>query len=150
MASTVPNTMLAARVNAYSTPPKFDLEQIPLPQLGHAEVLIRVTAAGLCHTDIGVAQGHKANEGSKVPMTAGHEPAGVVLAVGSRVERFKEGDRVGFVNHKGSCGKSQMRLTHCRVLTWLLSRCRTLRRVHGRPTSIRILPILRDEAKGCQ
>lgn len=98
--------MLAARVNSYATPPRFELQEVALPQIGNAEVLIRVTAAGLCHTDIGVAQGHKANEGSSVPMTAGHEPAGVIVALGSQVERFKVGDRVGFVNHKGSCGKA--------------------------------------------
>jgi D-arabinose 1-dehydrogenase-like Zn-dependent alcohol dehydrogenase len=49
--------------------------------------------------------GHKQNEGNKLPQTAGHEPCGVIVKLGSDVTGFAVGDRVGYVNHAGSCGE---------------------------------------------
>jgi D-arabinose 1-dehydrogenase-like Zn-dependent alcohol dehydrogenase len=103
----LPQDMLAARCLRYHASPPLELVRIPLPLPGPNEVLIKVTAASLCHTDIAMCLGDKVNEGNSIPQTAGHEPCGTVVMAGSRVKGFLEGDRVGFVNHAGSCGQSQ-------------------------------------------
>lgn len=52
-----------------------------------------------------MCMGDKINEGNKIPQTAGHEPCGVIVQLGAQVNGFQLGDRVGFVNHAGSCGR---------------------------------------------
>ena len=69
---------------------------IPEPTAGPTQVVLDVQAAGLCHTDVGCLE----DEGwlplfAKVPITMGHEVAGVVAAVGAEVTQWKVGDRVG-------------------------------------------------------
>lgn len=69
---------------------------VPTPAPGPGEVVIDVKAAGLCHTDVGVLH----DEGwlstlAKVPITMGHEVAGVVSALGEGVADWQVGDRVG-------------------------------------------------------
>jgi D-arabinose 1-dehydrogenase-like Zn-dependent alcohol dehydrogenase len=97
--------MLAARCLQYGSSPPLNLVRMPLPVPGPREVLIKVTAASLCHTDVAMCMGDKVNEGNTIPQTAGHEPCGIIAMTGSEVEGFREGDRVGFVNHAGSCGE---------------------------------------------
>ncbi len=65
--------------------------RVPVPEPGPGEVLIRVEAAGVCRTDIYVAQGKLA---CADPLILGHEFAGVVASHGSDVHRFAPGDRV--------------------------------------------------------
>lgn len=68
------------------------LENIAAPKVaGDDDVLIRVSLAGLCRTDIYVAEGRVK---SKIPVVLGHEFSGVVEAVGERVSSAKPGDRV--------------------------------------------------------
>lgn len=72
------------------------LNEIPEPVPGPGEVVLDVKAAGLCHSDVGVLD----EEGwlsmfPRLPMTMGHEVAGVVSAVGEGVTEFAVGDRVG-------------------------------------------------------
>lgn len=69
---------------------------VPTPAPGPGEVVVDVKAAGLCHTDVGVLH----DEGwlstlAKVPITMGHEVAGVVSALGEGVTDWQVGDRVG-------------------------------------------------------
>ncbi len=69
--------------------------EILTPPAGHDEVVIEVSAAGLCHTDVGVLE----EEGwagiiAHRPITLGHEIAGVVTAVGAGVDSWRSGDRV--------------------------------------------------------
>jgi propanol-preferring alcohol dehydrogenase len=97
--------MLAARCLKYGSSPPLELVKMPIPSPGPREVLIKVTAASLCHTDIAMCMGDKINEGNKIPQTAGHEPCGVIVQLGAQVIGFQLGDRVGFVNHAGSCGR---------------------------------------------
>ena len=68
---------------------QFKLETVELDEPRGDEILIRVDACGVCHTDV-IAPG----EFTPVPAVLGHEGTGVVEAVGSAVQRVKPGDRV--------------------------------------------------------
>ena len=83
-------------------PKQAELRDIPVPEPGEGDVLIKVKAAGLCGSDL-----HHYNGAFKhaiVPVVLGHEFAGVVAKAGSRVKRFKEGDRVVSDNTGAVCG----------------------------------------------
>ncbi|KUJ07903.1 GroES-like protein [Mollisia scopiformis] len=69
------------------------LRDIPVPKAKAGEVLLRVEAAGLCHTDCHIIGGHVDDWIRKRPITLGHEVAGVITELGSASE-FKVGDRV--------------------------------------------------------
>jgi aryl-alcohol dehydrogenase len=69
----------------------FRIERLSLEDPRPDEVLVRFTAAGLCHTDLEVAAG---NLPTPLPVVAGHEGAGVVQRVGAAVTGFRPGDRV--------------------------------------------------------
>src|SRR5512146_2728866 len=64
------------------------------------EVLVRLAASGICHTDIGFCEGWSAGDG---PIILGHEGAGVAEQVGKRVKTVKRGDAI--VLSYQSCGK---------------------------------------------
>lgn len=74
--------------------------QVELDPPGHGEVLIRIRAAGLCHSDLSVISGDRPRP---VPMVLGHESAGEVLECGAGVTDLKVGDRVVLV-FMPSCG----------------------------------------------
>jgi alcohol dehydrogenase, propanol-preferring len=78
------------------------LEEIPLPKLGPGEILIRVRAAGICHTDLHFLSG-LLNLGV-APLTLGHEIAGSIEAVGPEVEKSRVGERVVVYYYQG-CGQ---------------------------------------------
>ncbi len=69
------------------------------------EVLVRVAAAGVCHSDLHLAQGHLGD--GRWPIVLGHEGAGVVEAVGEGVSHVGPGDRVAFC-FVPSCGECRM------------------------------------------
>lgn len=70
------------------------LEEIPVPEIGPAEILLRVEASGICGTD--VLEWYRL---SKAPLVLGHEVAGTVAAVGEGVEAYKVGERVAAAHH---------------------------------------------------
>ena len=70
------------------------VEEVLLDPPRAAEVLVRVAAAGVCHSDLHLAEGHLG--GRRWPIVLGHEGAGVVEAVGPGVTHVAPGDRVGF------------------------------------------------------
>jgi L-iditol 2-dehydrogenase len=73
---------------------KFSIEDMPRPEPGPHEVLIRVAACGICGSDV---HGYDGSSGRRIPpLVMGHEAAGVVAAVGTQVTGFKVGDRVTF------------------------------------------------------
>jgi Zn-dependent alcohol dehydrogenase len=78
------------------------VEELELEPPGPGEVLVRVRAAGLCHSDLSVIDGSRPRP---VPMALGHEAAGEVVALGEGVERLAEGDHVvlAFVPVCGRC-----------------------------------------------
>jgi len=79
------------------------VEEVELDGPQADEVLVRVAAAGVCHSDVHLADGVLGN--GRWPMVLGHEGAGVVEAVGERVTHVAPGDRVAFsfVPSCGSC-----------------------------------------------
>jgi L-iditol 2-dehydrogenase len=71
-----------------------ELADLPTPEPGPGEVLIRVAACGICGSDV---HGYDGSSGRRIPpLVMGHEAAGVIAAVGSGVSAFKLGDRVTF------------------------------------------------------
>ncbi len=76
------------------------IEELELAPPGRDEVLVRVRAAGLCHSDLSVIDG---NRPRPVPMVLGHEAAGEVVETGEGVDDLKPGDRVVMV-FVPSCG----------------------------------------------
>jgi len=85
------DTMRAARLHQYGE--ALVLEDIPRPVPGAGEVLVRVQAAGLCHSDLHVIDGD-IRILPRMPLVLGHENAGVVAAIGAGVTGFVEGDTV--------------------------------------------------------
>jgi alcohol dehydrogenase, propanol-preferring len=80
--------MRAAILYAYNTPLK--VEEVDIPRIGPGEVLVKIKACGLCHTDLSLIQGNARN----LPHSLGHEGAGDVVEVGEGVTDLKAGDRV--------------------------------------------------------
>jgi D-arabinose 1-dehydrogenase-like Zn-dependent alcohol dehydrogenase len=76
---------------------------IPIPEIGSSDVLIRVAAAGICHSDAHYRAG--ISKIDNLPLTLGHEVAGRVEKVGSDVTHLSAGDRVcvHYLVHCGSC-----------------------------------------------
>ncbi|HEY3344952.1 MAG TPA: zinc-dependent alcohol dehydrogenase family protein [Anaerolineaceae bacterium] len=69
------------------------LREVPVPQPGPEQVLIRVHTCGVCRTDLHIVDGELPNP--NLPLIPGHEIVGTVAQVGAAVTRFRLGDRVG-------------------------------------------------------
>lgn len=98
----LPKKMKAIQVQEFNKP--YKVTTVPVPSIDPTDLLIKVGVASYCHTDSMVSAG---TFGSKLPVTASHEGSGTVVAIGSDVHGFKEGDRVmcGIPLHPcGSCG----------------------------------------------
>jgi propanol-preferring alcohol dehydrogenase len=85
-------TMKAAIVKAFGKP--LVIEDVPIPVPGPGELLVKVRACGVCHTDLHAASGDWPVK-PLPPFIPGHEAAGVVAALGPGVTDFKIGDAVG-------------------------------------------------------
>lgn len=81
---------------------KLDIVDMPEPEFGENELLIRVQACGICGSDIHGWDGSSGRR--KPPLIMGHEAAGIIEAVGAKVTKFAEGDRVTF-DSMISCGR---------------------------------------------
>jgi alcohol dehydrogenase len=92
------DTMGAALPYAQSRPLK--IEELDLQPPGPGEILVRIRAAGLCHSDLSVINGDRPRP---MPMALGHEAAGVVEALGDGVTDLRAGDHVVLV-FVPSCG----------------------------------------------
>ncbi|HSN19262.1 MAG TPA: zinc-dependent alcohol dehydrogenase family protein [Usitatibacter sp.] len=79
------------------------LEEVPMPEPGPGEVLLRVLACGVCRTDLHVVDGEL--EGGKLPIVPGHEIVGRVVARGPGAGLFSAGERVGVAWLARACGK---------------------------------------------
>src|SRR5512143_2219623 len=69
------------------------LEDVPTPDPKPGEVLIKVAACGVCHTDLHYID-HEVPTFKKAPLILGHEASGLVAALGADVKHWKENDRV--------------------------------------------------------
>tara|TARA_R110002110_G_scaffold406421_1_gene626257 strand:+ start:59154 stop:60137 length:984 start_codon:yes stop_codon:yes gene_type:complete len=81
------------------------LQQLPIPTAGAGEILLKVTACGICRTDLHVLDGDLREP--TLPLIPGHQIVGQVEDVGPGVQGFERGQRVGVPWLGGSCG-------HCR------------------------------------
>ena len=77
------------------------MQEIPIPEIGARDVLVKVKAAGVCHSDAHYRAG--ISPVRPVPLTLGHEVAGVVERAGADVTHLKPGDRV-CLHYNLSCG----------------------------------------------
>lgn len=80
------------------------IEEVETPKIGDNEVLVKVKAAGICHTDLHFLDGTLTPWKGELPITLGHEIAGEIIEVGKNVSKFKKGNRV-ILDNKVSCGK---------------------------------------------
>jgi len=95
------STMQAAVVEQFGKP--LVLKELPIPEPGPGQILVRTEACGVCHTDLHAANGDWPLKPS-LPFTPGHEGIGIVTALGSGVTAVKEGDRVGVPWLYSACG----------------------------------------------
>ncbi len=107
-----------------------ELRQLPVPQPGPGELLVRVGASGICGSDIGyIYRGYKGHVGAEGAayrgVVAGHEPAGTVVEAGPDCRRFTAGDRI-LAYHIVGCG-------HCRNCRagWMINCHSTSRAAYG-------------------
>ncbi|WP_306534145.1 zinc-dependent alcohol dehydrogenase family protein [Geobacter sp.] len=84
------------------------LADVPVPEPGPGEVLLKVRACGICRTDLHIVDGELAEP--KLPLIPGHQIVGSVVRVGEGVDRFAEGTRVGVPWLGSTCGVCR----HCR------------------------------------
>jgi propanol-preferring alcohol dehydrogenase len=96
--------MKAAVVREFKQP--LAIEEVPVPNPGPGQILVKVAASGVCHTDLHAADGDWPVK-PKPPFIPGHEGVGHVAGVGAGVSHVKEGDRVGVPWLYTACG-------HCR------------------------------------
>ncbi|MES2532135.1 MAG: alcohol dehydrogenase AdhP [Pseudomonadota bacterium] len=99
-------TMKAAVVHTFGQPLR--IEEVPIPEVQPGQVLVKVVASGVCHTDLHAADGDWPVKPS-LPFIPGHEGVGYVAAVGAGVRLVKEGDRVGVPWLHTACGHCE----HC-------------------------------------
>jgi alcohol dehydrogenase, propanol-preferring len=94
-------TMKAAVVEQFGRP--LQIREVPVPEPGEGQVLVKVEASGVCHTDLHAAEGDWPVKPSP-PFIPGHEGAGTVVQVGRGSNGAKEGDRVGVPWLHRACG----------------------------------------------
>lgn len=109
------------RVAMYYNNKDVRLEEIPTPQIGPGELLVKVLASGICGSD--VMEWYRIK---KAPRVLGHEITGEIVEVGGGVDQYKVGDRV-FVSHHVPCNTCQYCLNGFHTL------CDTLRRTNFDP-----------------
>lgn len=92
-----------------------DIKDVPVPEVGHGQVLAKIEYSGVCHTDLHVAA---SDFGEKPGRILGHEGVGVITEVGPGVEHLKVGDRVCVPWFFKGCGRCELcnegRETLCR------------------------------------
>jgi D-arabinose 1-dehydrogenase-like Zn-dependent alcohol dehydrogenase len=91
--------MIVAQLSRAGGP--FELVERPIPEPGRGQVLIKVDACGVCHSDAIFKEGHW--PGMKFPFVPGHEVAGRVQKIGPDVNIFKVGQRIGVGWNGGYC-----------------------------------------------
>lgn len=86
------------------------IEDMPVPEPGPDQILVRIAATGVCHTDLHAVSGDWPVK-PRLPFIPGHEGVGHVAALGRNVRRLREGDRVGIPWLHSACGYCP----HCRT-----------------------------------
>ncbi|MCA9195568.1 MAG: galactitol-1-phosphate 5-dehydrogenase [Planctomycetales bacterium] len=119
---------------------QLEIVDMPEPDIGPRDLLVRVAACGICGSDI---HGWDGSSGRRIPpLVMGHEAAGVVERIGSEVNRFAIGDRVTF-DSTVSCGRCQFcvqgRINLCDNRQVLGVSCNEFRR-HGAFAELVVVP----------
>lgn len=78
------------------------LEELPIPKPDKNEILVKISACGICRTELDEIEGRKK---PKLPVIIGHEIIGYVEKLGTKIKKFKTGDRVGIGWIYSACGK---------------------------------------------
>lgn len=94
------------------------IEEIAIPQINDDEVLIKIEASGVCHTDLHAVSGDWPIKPT-LPLIPGHEGVGVAVKIGKNVKNVKEGDRVGVPWLHSTCGFCEYCLTGWETLCLL-------------------------------
>jgi len=81
------------------------LKENPIPQIGKKEILVRVQACGICHTDLHTVEGELPLP--KLPIIPGHQVVGIIEKKGEDTKRFKLGDRIGIAWLNSTCTKCE-------------------------------------------
>ncbi len=97
----IPKTMKAAVVRQFGAPLQIEEVEVKLP--GRNQILVKVMASGVCHTDLHAVDGDWPVK-PKMPLIPGHEGVGYVVTVGEGVDNVKEGDAVGVPWLYSACG----------------------------------------------
>src|SRR5690348_616373 len=97
----MPRTMKAAVVRQFKKP--LVVEEVPVPEPGPGQILVKIAATGVCHTDLHAAEGDWPVKPC-APFIPGHEGAGIVAALGPGVRGLREGDAVGIAWLHDACG----------------------------------------------
>nr|WP_258182984.1 alcohol dehydrogenase AdhP [Enhygromyxa salina] len=98
--------MKAAVVEEFGKP--LQIREVPVPTVGPGQLLVKIAATGVCHTDLHAAEGDWPVK-PQPPFIPGHEGVGKVVAVGAGVTHVAEGDRVGIPWLYSACGHCE----HC-------------------------------------
>ncbi|WP_308161380.1 alcohol dehydrogenase catalytic domain-containing protein [Dietzia psychralcaliphila] len=98
----LPATMRAWRLHEWGSRPTLD--RVPVPRPGPGQVLLKVDAAGLCHSDLHIMDSPEGRLPYSLPFTLGHEVVGTVVAVGERADEGWLG-RTCAVHGVWSCGE---------------------------------------------
>lgn len=98
--------MKAAVLHEFHQP--LQIEEVDIPTPGAGEIVVKMQASGVCHTDLHAVEGDWPVKPSP-PFIPGHEGVGLITAVGEGVTHVKEGDRVGVPWLYSACGHC----THC-------------------------------------
>lgn len=103
-------TSLMRAVIAYKLGKNLAIENIPIPTIDANQILIKLEACGVCHTDLHAVHGDWPVK-PQLPLIPGHEGIGVIVAIGSHVKGVYEGDRVGVPWLHTACGFCEYCLT---------------------------------------
>lgn len=93
--------MKAAVAKTFGKP--LEIEQVPVPDVGPGQVLVKIAATGVCHTDLHAVEGDWPVK-PVPPFIPGHEDVGQIVKIGAGVTHLKEGDRVGVPWLYSACG----------------------------------------------
>lgn len=104
----LPKTMKAAVIHQFGQP--LQIEEMQVKEPGENQILVKVMACGVCHTDLHACEGDWPVK-PKMPLIPGHEAIGYVAALGSNVKNVKEGDIVGVPWLYSACGCCEFCIT---------------------------------------
>ena len=94
--------MKAAVVPAVSG--SWQIKDVPQPQPGPGQVLVKMHASGICYTDVHQTLGHLSGQ---FPRILGHEPVGEIIGLAPDVTTRRVGDRVGSAWIQSTCGRCE-------------------------------------------